>query len=118
MKVSRKGKGLEFANGHWSAAFDGGMLVAGGVRVAPEAVLSGDRRETKISADKVDVAIDDGLIARVIATGKSSEGHSLRISYDIHQTQNLHVYVRLAWGNDVKFESVAFRLLRVEGAGR
>jgi len=46
MKVSRKGKGLEFANGHWSAAFDGGMLVAGGVRVAPEAVLSGDRRET------------------------------------------------------------------------
>jgi hypothetical protein len=114
-KVSRKGKGLEFANEHWSAAFDGGSLVAGGVRVAPEAVLSGDRQETKISVDKVDVAIDDGLIARVIATGKSSEGHTLRITYDIHQSQNLHVYVRVVWGKDVKSESVSLLLLRLEG---
>ena len=116
-KVSRNGKALEFANGHWSAAFDGRALNAGGVWVSPEAVLTSGGREAKIAADKVDVAIDDGLIARVVATGTSSEGHSLRITYDLHQTQNLHVYVRLAWGKNVKLDSIALPLLRLDGVG-
>lgn len=114
-KVSRKGKSLEFANEHWSAAFDGGALVAGGIRVSPEVALSGSGGNVRLAANKAEVAIDDGLIARVIATGTSPDGHSLRITYDIHQTQNLHVYVRLAWGKNVKFDSVALPFLKLDG---
>jgi hypothetical protein len=115
-KVVRKSNKLEFSNGHWSVAFDGGSLVAGGARVTPEALLSGGGRDVRIVADKPESRIDDGLIARVVATGKSAEGHSLRITYDVHQTANLHVYLRLEWGRDVAFESVTFPVLRLDGA--
>lgn len=114
-KVARKGKSLEFSNEHWSVAFDGSGLVAGGVRVTPEAALSAGGKETRVAADDVTVAIDDGLVARVVATGTSADGHKLRITYDVHQTANLHVYVRLECGKDVKLDSIALPLLRLDG---
>lgn len=114
-KVSRSGRALAFSNGHWSVAFENGALVAGKVRLTPEVALSADGRKTSISTSEVDVAIDDGLIARVVTKGQSQDGHDLRITYDIHQTENLHVYMRLAWGKNVKLDSIAMPILRLDG---
>jgi hypothetical protein len=114
-KIERRGKALAFVNGFWEVSFDAGALNTGGASVKPEVVLVEDGRESTISADIFRVAIDDGLLARVVASGTSSEGHSLRITYDVHQTGNLHVYLRLAWGKKVRLDAVEFPRLRVEG---
>src|SRR5262245_15125721 len=111
-KVERRGTGLAFSNGHWDASFEAGALNFRAIRLEPQIVLTENGRETAIEAKDCKVAIDDGLLARVIATGHSPQGHSLRITYDIHQTENLHVYVRLSWGKHVRLDAVELPRLR------
>jgi hypothetical protein len=116
--VVRVGKGLEFRNGHWLAAFEAGTLTINGIRLEPAVVLAQNGDRVAITTSEVAVAIDDGLIARIVATGVSPQGHVLRITYDVHQTANLHVYLRLEWGCSVELDAVQLPLLRVGSVAR
>jgi hypothetical protein len=85
------------------------------MRLEPRVVVVQNGRETIVTAPNLEVAIDDGLIARVIATGATPGGDSLRITYDIHQTANLHIYLRLEWREAVELEQVQLPRFQLMG---
>jgi hypothetical protein len=113
-KIERSGNGLGFRNSFWKASFEAGALNAAGIIVEPQIVLVEGGMETALSAPDLKVVIDDAVLARVVASGTSPEGHRLRITYDVYQTPNLHVYLRLTWGRNVALDAVEFPRLRAE----
>ena len=90
----RSGDGT-FSDGRVAARFEPGGLVAGGVPVRPTVVLRTDDGDLEIAATDHRTTIDDGLLVRVVAEGASPDGHALRVTYDLHPTGNIHVYLRL-----------------------
>ena len=114
-KVSRNGGGLELANAHWTASLADGALRLGKASIAPVVILAQDGREIEVEARELDVVIEDDALARIVASGTSGEGHSLRITYDLHQTENLHVYVRLELAEAALIEAVELPRLHLDG---
>ena len=88
-KVVHGSPGLTYSNGFWTASFGPEGLGAGGAVVEPVVVFVEKGRESVVVARELQVAIDDGLLTRVVATGASEEGHGLRITYDVHALVNV-----------------------------
>jgi hypothetical protein len=116
--VVSTGDGLAFRNDHWAVSFEGSRLVVGPLVVEPEVVLASGGRETTVSARSLRIGVDDGLLARVVAEGASQDGHELRVTYDLHQTPNLHVYLRFELGRAERLDGADFPLLRLTGLSR
>ncbi len=113
--VKRAGEGVGFANPHWAVTFDGGRVALGRLTIEPEIVLRTGTQELSFSARDVQVSIEDGVLARIVVSGQSPRGDLLRLTYDVHETENLHLYVRLEWGQPIEGTSLELPRLRIAG---
>ena len=113
--VKRAGEGVGFANPYWAVTFDGGRVELGRLTIDPEIVLRTGTQELSFSARDVQVSIEDGVLARIVVSGQSPRGDSLRLTYDVHETENLHLYVRLEWGQPIEGGSLELPRLRIAG---
>ena len=92
-----------------------GGLQSGRLKVEPRVVLWHHEGEEVITPSRVDIAIDDGLLKRVVAEGESRDGHKIRITYDHHDTGSIHVYTRVEWARAVRLECVEMPRLGLSG---
>ena len=113
--VKRAGEGVGFANPYWAVTFDGGRVALGRLTIEPEIVLRTGTQELSFSARDVQVSIEDGVLARIVVSGQSPRGDLLRLTYDVHETENLHLYVRLEWGQPIEGGSLELPRLRIAG---
>jgi hypothetical protein len=113
--VSRGDASLALSNATWSASLDGDVLRLGRASIEPRAIIVQSGREISIAAEATEVVTEDDALVRVITTGSSPEGHRLRCTFDFHQTEHIHLYVRLELAEGAAVDAVELPQLRVEG---
>ena len=116
-RFQRTGEG-SFRHGDVEAAFDPVGLTTGGISFKPSAVLRAGGRETTIAPSVLEVTVDDGLLVRVTTSGRSTEGHGLRATYDLHPTGNIHVYLRLELAAAMHADEIDLPRLNLDGISR
>ena len=107
--------GLALSNAHWSASLDAGRLRIGRATIEPRVVLVQAGKEISITPEATEVVAEDDALVRVVATGSSPEGHALRLTYDFHQTEHIHLYVRLELAEGASIDTVELPQLGLDG---
>ncbi len=113
--VSKGKAGLELSAASYTASLDEGGLRLGRATIEPRAVVVQGGKETSIAAEATEIVIEDDALVRVIATGSSPEGHALRLTYDFHQTEHIHLYVRLELAEGAAIDAVELPRLALDG---
>ena len=119
VEVERRAPDLLIRNGAFALGLDtdGGATVAGSaLRLAPGA------RGLVASPSGLEVTVETATLVRAVATGTLGTAVAYDITWDVHQTRNVHVYVRLRAREDVVLEDLALPALGTDaaaaGAGR
>ena len=114
VRVSKQADGsVEVIAPHGAVRFaaDGGVSLDGlALRCLP--VAAG--RAPDIT--RIEVALAEAPLARVVQHGELGDDVTFRVTFDVHQTPNVHVYVRLEASADVTLEALALPQIELEGA--
>lgn len=107
---------LVVANGEISVGFD---LTRPVVELAPDMVLRCEPAARGAHIDHVDVrvAVEGPTLVRVVHEGALGDDLRFRITYDVFQTRNVHVYVRLQAERDVELRELALPRVVLERHG-
>jgi hypothetical protein len=68
-----------------------------------------------VSDERLELRIDDPVLARIVHTGSLGPALSFRVTYDVFQTRNLHVYVRLQADEHVDLAELELPRLLFDG---
>ena len=109
----------QFDNGFWSIVLgDPGHLRLGRVRFQVQALCHIETEQIVIRPSSREVTLSTGLLTRIVETADHPIGLSLRITYDLHRSENVHIYARLEAREPVQLTNVVLPQLVLEDAAK
>ena len=96
---------IQAENGYCKIAFDrrtGTLELASGLRVRCQPAVAG----ASVEREETVIAVNDPTLLRLVERGRLGSSLTYRTSYDLYQTRNLHIYVRLEASDQVEVDAL------------